>query len=258
MRCACCQSSITAEQKTKRQKNGNVHHYVYYHCTRKKNSNCTEKSVELKKLNNQVLALLDSISISEKFKAWAIKHLYEIRTTEAENREKVIKKKHVELETVNAQLDSLLLRYTSPQNANSALISDSEYQSLKNTLLKRKNGLESDLTNKGREIEQWLELSEKTFNFACYARTWFERGDKTTKRSILACLGSNLVLKDGKINVDLHPFFSSIFENKDSLIAEDVSARTSENGPTITRKGTHVPFRPTGLRSQDSNLEPSP
>lgn len=33
--CASCGMMITAENKTKRQKNGNVHHYVYYRCTKK-------------------------------------------------------------------------------------------------------------------------------------------------------------------------------------------------------------------------------
>lgn len=190
---------------------------------------------------------MESITISEKFKAWAIKHLYEIRTTEAENHDKILRKKHVELEAVTKQLEGLLLKYSSSQNADGALISNVEYQSLKNTLLKRKNALESDLADKGREIEQWLELSEKTFNFACYARVWFEKGDKTTKRPILACLGSNLVLKDQKINVELHPFFLSIFENKKSLVLEDASARTSEKPMSKRQKGTFVPSRPTGL-----------
>ena len=33
MKCGECGLSITAESKTKFQKNGNVHNYTYYHCT---------------------------------------------------------------------------------------------------------------------------------------------------------------------------------------------------------------------------------
>ena len=36
MKCGECGLSITAESKTKVQKNGNVHHYTYYHCTKKR------------------------------------------------------------------------------------------------------------------------------------------------------------------------------------------------------------------------------
>ena len=248
MRCASCGSSITAEPKTKKQKNGNIHEYVYYHCTKKKNPDCTERSVELKELNRQVLELLDGITISEKFKTWAIKNLHEVRTNEAETHELIIKRKHKELEDTNSQLDGLLLKFTSPQNVKGEVISTEQYQSLKNQLVERKNALESELSDKGKEIEQWVELSERTFNFARYARVWFENGDNATKRSILACLGSNLVLKDQKINVQLHPFFLSIFENKKSLALADASARTSEKLSIKRQKDAFASSRHTWLR----------
>ncbi len=248
MRCANCGSSITAEPKVKRNKNGNVHHYVYYHCTKKKNPDCTERSIELKELNRQVVELLNGITISERFKDWAIKNLHEVRKTEANTHETVLKNKHKELEAVTKQLEALLLKFTAPDNTSGTIISTEEYQTFKNQLITRKNALESELTDQGKEIEQWVALSERTFNFACYARVWFEQGDNATKRSILACLGSNLVLKDQKINVQLHPFFLSIFENKKSLASEDVSARTSKNVGVERQKDTLVPSRPIGLR----------
>lgn len=252
MRCASCGSSITAEPKVKHNKNGNVHHYVYYHCTKKKNPRCTERSIELKELNRQVTEILNGLEISERFKDCAIKNLHEVRKDEAETREVVFKNKHKELEAVNNQLDALLLKYTAPENTEGGIISSDEYQAFKKRLLERKNALESELTDKGKELEQWLELSERTFNFARYARVWFEKGDNSTKRSILACLGSNLVLKDQKINVELHPFFLSILENKEMLVAEETRARTSKSPYTKRQKGTFVPSRPTGLRQLDA------
>ena len=53
-----------------------------------------------------------------------------------------------------------------------------------------------------------LELAEKTFNFACYARYWFENGDLKAKTQILATLGSNLTIKEKKLCIDgQKPFF---------------------------------------------------
>ena len=40
MRCGECGAGITAENKTKHQKNGNTHHYIYYRCTKKINPKC--------------------------------------------------------------------------------------------------------------------------------------------------------------------------------------------------------------------------
>lgn len=51
LRCSCGMA-ITAENKTKRQKNGNVHQHVYYRCTRKsKTMTCTEKPVSSEMLD---------------------------------------------------------------------------------------------------------------------------------------------------------------------------------------------------------------
>src|SRR3989338_6850867 len=47
MKCGNCGAMITAEEKIKRQKNGNVHHYVYYRCTKRKDKNCQQKAVKL-------------------------------------------------------------------------------------------------------------------------------------------------------------------------------------------------------------------
>jgi site-specific DNA recombinase len=40
MTCGLCGSGITADEKFKHQKNGNVHRYVYYKCTRIRDTNC--------------------------------------------------------------------------------------------------------------------------------------------------------------------------------------------------------------------------
>src|SRR5690349_6132434 len=45
-------------------------------------------------------------------------------------------------------------------------------------------------------VEQWTEIAEQTFVFACYARKWFAKGTFEDKRHILMAVGSNLVLQD--------------------------------------------------------------
>ena len=40
MTCGLCGSGITAQEKYKRQKNGNVHKYIYYGCTRSRDLQC--------------------------------------------------------------------------------------------------------------------------------------------------------------------------------------------------------------------------
>ncbi len=59
LRCGGCGMAITAEVKEKHQKNGNIHHYTYYRCTRKsKTQKCAESPIRSELLNSQLSALL--------------------------------------------------------------------------------------------------------------------------------------------------------------------------------------------------------
>jgi DNA invertase Pin-like site-specific DNA recombinase len=256
MKCQNCGSSITAEPKTKYQKNGNIHHYVYYHCTKRKDENCTEKSIELKNLNKQVQKILNQLKISERFKDWAIKNLHEVRTNEAESHKTILKNKHQELESTIKQISSLMLKYTSPENANGQLISDDELQAMKGPLLKKKASLEAELKTQNKEIGDWVVLTEKTFNFARYAHIWFEKGSEDVRKSILGCLGSNLFVKDQEINIKLHPYFQTILENRAELDAVESSARTSKKDLIIAKTGVKTPVSECWLPGSDSNRRP--
>jgi hypothetical protein len=220
MRCGACGAMITAEEKFKKQKNGNVHHYIYYHCTKKINPNCTEKSIELKNFSKQVDDIVSKLTISEKFKDWAIKHLHEIRKDEARANEETVLAKHKRLENIIKQVDGLLLKYTSPENSDGQIMTNEEYTRLRSSLLKEKNELEMELNATGKKIEEWLEFSEKTFNFARYARMWFINGNLDAKRAIFACLGSHLFLKDKKVSIQLKKPFNIIFEGLNKAEAE--------------------------------------
>ena len=253
MKCGNCGAMITAEEKIKRQKNGNVHHYIYYHCTKRKDENCPEKMIELKCLNAQINALVKNLTISDKFKGWAIKYLHEIRQNEAQSNETVLDNKQKTLLQVIKQLDNLLLKYTSPENEGGQFITDQEYQTLKNRLAKEKAALEDDLKTHGKVIEEWVELSERTFNFARYAQMWFAKGDMETRRAIFAALGSHLIVKDQKLNVELHPYFKVIFENLAQAEKELVAVRTSENVVNKRQIASILAKCPILRRRWDSN-----
>lgn len=66
LRCATCHMSITGESKVKHQQNGNIHNYIYYHCTRKnKLVKCNELWISEAELDGQVSKLLKQFSLKE-------------------------------------------------------------------------------------------------------------------------------------------------------------------------------------------------
>lgn len=65
MVCGLCGSGVSADEKFKRQKNGNVHRYVYYGCSKSKDRNCKCSYIEEKALIQEFQKLIDSINFNE-------------------------------------------------------------------------------------------------------------------------------------------------------------------------------------------------
>lgn len=65
MTCGLCGSGISADEKFKQQKNGNVHRYVYYGCTKFKDKNCKCGYISEEALIEQLVALMDRIDLDE-------------------------------------------------------------------------------------------------------------------------------------------------------------------------------------------------
>ncbi len=257
MKCGSCGCSITAESKVKKCKNGNSHYYTYYHCTKKKvDIKCEEKCVEVRKLEVMFKEKLADLQISDAFKAWAIKHLHEVRTVEADSNKVAVSAASKELTSVLDQIRALSLNYMSPQNINRSIMTESEYLEIKNDLLKKKGAAENRVQSTSNELESWMELSEKTFNLAYYASVWFENGTNEQRKAIMSCLGSNLTLKDGKVQLYLHPFLETLIENKKSVSVETVHARTSKKSMIQTQNAAFGDVCTTWLGSWDSNPGP--
>lgn len=227
MRCGNCGAMITAEEKIKRQKNGNIHHYVYYRCTKRKDENCPEKAVPLTELSQQIDAVIEALTIPDDFQKWAIENLHVVRAQEAKGFEAIQEAKQKELlRTVN-HLDQIFLKYTSPENIDGELIDEEEYRGMKQRLTQKKVELLNELERHGRTVDDWIEFSERTFNFARYASKWFTNGSMEEKRTIFSCLGSHLSIKGQKVDIKLRKPFAFIYEKLPEIEQEIAQVRTS-------------------------------
>ncbi|GEM_PF-2554044 len=94
-------------------------------------------------------------------------------------------------------------------------ITDEEYQKKKELLLLEKNEINNKLQNTERRADDWLDLCEKTFEFATYAHIWFKEGTNEQKRSILHALGSNLIIKDEILLLQLRKPFAILMGMKE-------------------------------------------
>ncbi len=60
-----CGSGISADEKFKKQKNGNVHRHVYYGCTKSRDKNCKSGYINEDELISQLEGFMEKIDIDE-------------------------------------------------------------------------------------------------------------------------------------------------------------------------------------------------
>lgn len=237
--------------------NPKILHYLYYHCTKRKNPNCTQKSITQRDLEKMVDGMLANIQISEEFKDWAIRHLNELNDQEVEDRNTILKSLQSAYNDCVKRIDNLVQLKISPQNSDGSLLSDDEFREQKSILLKEKSELSDRLGNTDQRIDHWLELSEKTFNFACYAKYWFKNGDLQTKREMFFGLGQNLTLLDKIVRVNLDKPLEWIENTKQ--VEPTISPRLEPAEKPYTTAQLHALWakNPSVLLDLDSNQEPS-
>lgn len=277
IRCGECGAAVTAEEKhqlrceicrhkfsyrnaekcpkcdtrVERMENPAIRHYTYYHCTKRKEPSCTQGSIEAKSLEIQIEDFLSRIQISERFKNWAIKYLHELHKQESIARTEIDKSQKTAYHACEKRLDNLIRLKTSPDNADGSLLSDAEYGKQRFELLKRKSQLDELSRSSSRESEICLSLAEKTFEFACAARSRFVSGDAKTKKQILSAVGSNLTLKGKKLFIEATKPFYTLEESLSGPSPQNYRFEPGKSGSTKGRKEPYGSLNPRGLGSRN-------
>lgn len=197
MRCEECNAMVTCEEKRKILKDGSVKRYVYYHCTKRINPDCTQGSIEEKELERQIMEMLDSIEIPQEFHQWALKWLKSQNKVEVADRRKTQEVQNRQYKNCLAKLDTLIDMRAGNE------ITEEEYNRKRSQLMKDKSRLEELLHDTERRAEEWYRKADDLFTFARDARERFITGDLATKREILAGLGSNSTLFDKVVRINL-------------------------------------------------------
>ena len=196
--CEVCGSLYTATEKKKIiKKTGELKTYVYYHCSRrKKGTICDDDNrMTLDELEAQIDVELERYTIAPEFQKWALEILSKSNDKEIEERTKVYEMKHRSLVSAQNELDNLTrMRYKE-------LIDDETYIKERDVLKATIARLKNELRETESRAEKWVDLTEKTFHFATYARKAFETGTLQQKREILTALGQNFSIKAKKVKI---------------------------------------------------------
>lgn len=232
IRCGECGAAVTALEKTKIiKRTGELKTFIYYFCTKRKlGIPCSQRKYLPKdELEKQISSEIAKIEIHPLFRDWALTILQKSNNKEIEERTKVYETQHKTLVDTQRDLDNLTkMRYRE-------LINDTEYIKEKKTLQDQITMLTEKLRTTENRAKTWIDLTEKTFNFACHTQYKFENGDTQTKKEILSALGQNYTLKDQKLVIIPNEWLKPII-NKKELINSKVNWLELENNVDKTRQ----------------------
>lgn len=198
MRCGVCEAMITASIHVKLQKNGTVHRYIHYHCTRnKKGVKCTQGVIQEPKLVAQITQKLGEIEIPEEFHDFGMRWMETENKKQAQNTGNILSKLQKDYLECKATIDGLI-----DMRARKELGED-DYKRRLSEAQKDKARLEGLTRDVGGQIDGWIATVNDGFQFVEHAKEKFKNGAPETKRAILSTLGSNLTLKDRILSIDV-------------------------------------------------------
>jgi hypothetical protein len=195
LKCGNCGMMITAEDKVKRCKNGNVHNYVYYHCTHKsKTIKCNESCVREEVLDIQLSEILSNYAMPS---PWA----KEFNLCMEEDKKKasfetagIISDLQNKVYSLSEKIQRLLDVYIAQDIDRETYLKErNKFFSEKKTIEEKIQRLERDATSWLEPMREWVETSSTLAEIA-------KRNDLPSKKSSLQKIfGSNLFLHDKKV-----------------------------------------------------------
>ncbi len=228
IKCGSCGYCVTAEEHTKRYKNGKCQVFAYYHCTKKGSDKCDQPYVRTSKLEVQFASELTQLELDKDSLGWAYKALDLVKEKDSVVTKDSSEAIKITLDGVNKRIDNLLALKISPVNSDGSLLSDSEFSDRKRKLMEEKDQIIQQLSQVNSNNNEWIDLADGSFEFGRLAYDRFINGDSEDKKVIFKTIGSNQILIDQKLQFQLRKLFlyykrgaNGGGEKKDPLVPKD-------------------------------------
>ena len=185
-----CGMMITGEYKVKRQKNGNIHEYVYYHCSRKsKTIKCKEPCIRQEVLDKQISSLLQKVSLPQDWAEELSIMLGKDKKESARSCSAFVQETREKIRAIQIKLQRLLDGYLEQD------IERENYRTEKAKLLSEKKSLEEQITKLEQKQNDWVEPMKNWINYAqTLGKIASDSNLFTKKVAAKEVFGSNLFL----------------------------------------------------------------
>jgi DNA invertase Pin-like site-specific DNA recombinase len=266
--CGGCSGSVTAEHKyqvicdcklkfaymnkthcpgcgiaIKKLKKPTYLHYIFYHCTRKKDPTCKEGSVQELFIDDYLASYFkENFKISKALHDWCIENLEALDKVDAKDGSE----KKISLDSTLAkkqkEYKELVLMKTRE------LISDGEFIELKTPLKREIDAIEQAISKNGNTDKATINKAHRAFTLALGIEEVFKNGTVQEKKDTLSEIGSNLTLKDKKLNVYNTGVYKKIIDGLLTAKKENSRFEPENIKDTSSRNSVFADVCPTLLR----------
>lgn len=184
--CPRCSADINQFQ------NVSIVNRTYLKCTKYKTS-CSQPSIQPEDLENQMIRVIQGISISQEIHDWILHSLKEFQKEDDSKEIGLVTQLKKKISELESRLDSLVQLRADRE------ITAQELVEIRGRTNREKQDLESKLQELTRTVINWEHLAKEHLNYSLQAESTFINGDSETKRKMMQNVLSNLVLRDKKL-----------------------------------------------------------
>lgn len=221
IRCGECGSCITGERHSRGDKINN-----YYRCTKKKGI-CHQEYIRSEELENQIKDFVASMKLDPVFSEWIQKVLKRRNQQEFESSKKskeLITKQLIKIDEQKEIICKMRI---------DNLIDENTYKRRSKELLSKEAELSQELSNE--TSERWMRVMDAAIDFGANVVKLFETGDVVTKQIILRILGSNITLKNKKLEITPKSAFLFLNEAQKGYFQE-IDSLEQQKIPNLSHK----------------------
>ena len=133
------------------------------------------------------------------------------------------------------------------------LIDDAEYARERDALKISITRLREKVQSTETRSDQWLEVTERAFDFATNARSAFTNGDVQTKKEIFMAFSQNQTLKDGKLSIQTTEWLQRIQDGYKPLYNDYQVSELDKKPLNKQQKAAYAALRTQWWRCRESN-----
>ena len=223
--CKTCGCAITPEAKTKKQKNGNVHNYAYYHCTAKRGKHKNLEWVEERELNRILGSLFDDCKIPESELPRLEQTLKDAHGGKVKFNKEQVQYHQKEIAKLQKRIESAY------EDKCDGSITQSQYDQFRLKWREQQKQHERKLARLSQVDEQYYITVSYLLEIASRGKELFLAAQPNEKRELIGLLGQNLLLDGKSVQITLYKPFDTLASCLDGSVwlrGEDSNLRPGD------------------------------